>query len=101
MIFGELQSRYPSLFPFFFSHRAVTVVVTVTVLTLTIPVACDAARAVTGTMVSTPVTEVAVAPPDDTAVMGGSDAALVAATDGDELTGVDASDGVAGAFVLD
>lgn len=86
---------------FSFSHRAVTVVVTVTVLTLTLPIPWDAARAVTGTMVSTPVTEVAVAPPDDTAVMAGSGAELGVAAGCEELTGVDAWDGVAGAFVLD
>jgi hypothetical protein len=88
-----------SLYP---SHRAVTVVVTVSVLTLTpTPVACDA-KPVTGTMVRTPVTEVAVAPPDETAVTGGrgADAALVAGvgcTDCAAGAEVEASVGAAGA----
>ena len=86
---------------FSFSHLAVTVVVTVTVLTLTLPVACNAARLVAGMMVSTSETEVAVAPPDDTGVIGGNGAELVVGTDGEGLTGVDAADGAAGVLVLD
>ena len=52
-------------------------------------------------MVSTSETEVAVAPPDDTGVIGGNGAELVVGTDGDGLTGVDVADWAAGVLVLD
>lgn len=91
------------------SYRAVTVVVTVSisvavvVLTLTLPVTCEVANAVTGMIVSAPVTEVAVAPPDEIGVTGGRGAVAVAAAgeDGVGVAGVDGSDDAAAASELE